>query len=444
MQKRETPESVVMLETFLADKAASEMFLTGPAGTGKTTETRYLVEYLQANNIPYVVCAFTHKACGILASKLPEGAHIDTLHKYLKKRPGLNTHATKVKQLDISIKGGASDRPTIVIVDEFSMVGEQDYLDLMEMQDSEEGTLATIKTLYVGDVYQLPPVGDLQTINPKKPYWLRLQVVHRTSHNDLLNAMTRIVQMIEGAELVPLGSSEHFLRGQDIVQKYLASLTDSKKILAWTNQAVEELNAAVEGRSLPYLGCTVHCSTLQTTFTFDGEPLAWEIQAITTQTGSLQKGSKFKTLEYLLTQKEIDFCQVKDVEGKLITLAYVFGTDTHKNLLKSLSLAATKANQAIHKEFPDTSPAIWAKANYDHKLAKVRSRAWRKLIAVRDNVVCLDFNHAMTVHKSQGSTYSEIYLDIRDLAKCLDMDKILYLRLAYVAISRAAQLVVTN
>ena len=437
-------ESVAMLEAFLADEAAFEMFLTGQAGTGKTTETRHLVEYLQAKNILYIVCAFTHKACGILASKLPEGANIDTLHKYLKKRPGLNTHATKVKQLDISIKGGTSERPTIVIVDEFSMVGERDYLDLLEMQDSEEGTLPTIKTLYVGDVYQLPPVGDLQTINPKKPYWLQLQVVHRTSYNDLLDAMTSIVQMIKGAKLTPLKSSKHFLRGQDIVQSYRASFTDSKKILAWTNQAVEELNVAVEGHSSPYPGCTVHCPSLQTTFIFDGEPLPWEIQAITTQTGLLQRESKFKTLEYLFKQEEISFCQVKNSEGNLENLAYVFGTNTYKNLLKSLSLAATKANQAIHKKFPGASPAVWAKDNYNHKLAKVRSQAWRKLIAVRDNVVCLDFDHATTVHKSQGSTYSEVYLDIRDLAKCLATNKTLYLRLAYVAISRAAQLVVTN
>ena len=54
------------------------------------------------------------------------------------------------------------------------------------------------------------------------------------------------------------------------------------------------------------------------------------------------------------------------------------------------------------------------------------------------------FAHAMTIHKSQGSTYDTVYLDTEDLGMVANMDYIMYLRLLYVAVSRASNKVITN
>lgn len=79
-----------------------------------------------------------------------------------------------------------------------------------------------------------------------------------------------------------------------------------------------------------------------------------------------------------------------------------------------------------------------------HPLAKKRKNAWKYYLSFKSCVICLDFAHAMTVHKSQGSTYDTVYLDTEDIGKCSNYDYELYLKLMYVGISRAAQKVYTN
>ena len=70
-------------------------------------------------------------------------------------------------------------------------------------------------------------------------------------------------------------------------------------------------------------------------------------------------------------------------------------------------------------------------------MARQRAKAWRDHLTFNDLVLCIDFPYAMTVHKSQGSTYDEVYIDSDDLYKCAENNFSLYLKLLYVAISRA-------
>ena len=58
--------------------------------------------------------------------------------------------------------------------------------------------------------------------------------------------------------------------------------------------------------------------------------------------------------------------------------------------------------------------------------------------------MCIDFPYATTVHKSQGSTYETVLLDIKDLGICANSNYNLYLKLLYVALSRASERVFTN
>lgn len=436
-------EALDTLKSFLEDEKAWEMYITGKAGTGKTTTLKHIVEHCIANNINYIVCAFTHKACGVLETKLPPGAIITTLHSYLNKRPGINEHANHKKHVNITMRMSESERPDLVIIDEFSMVGENDYMDLVEMQDPFDETQSKfIKTLYVGDPYQLPPVGDMQTITPKKPYWVELNKVYRTDRDDLLEAMIAITDMIDGRDMEPLRSSEHLIRGQDLVKSYLSSTSTDKICLAWTNKAVQELNAAIAGKPLPEMGDKLFCSTLRHELVYLGVPS--NINQILTPTGTLTLNTKYKTLEFLLSQTFINWIEVENTTlDEPCMLACIFGHYTYKQVLNQLTEEAVAANNKIKAQGVEDVPA-WARVNNTNPLAKQRALAWRKLLAFREAVVCVDFPYAMTIHKSQGSTYEEVYLDSEDLAQCGDNNTTMYLKLFYVAISRASNLVITN
>ena len=123
-----------MLETFkkfFVDTYAESMYITGQAGTGKTTGLYDLVSYCRKNQIAYTVCAYTHKACDVLRSKLPMGADVNTLHSFLEKRPTINVEANKVTQVESnSAAGRAYGEIDVLFVDEFSMIGERDANDI--------------------------------------------------------------------------------------------------------------------------------------------------------------------------------------------------------------------------------------------------------------------------------------------------------------------------
>ena len=428
----------------MADKNAFDMYLTGPAGTGKTTELGKVVAHLMTTRVNYIVCAYTHKACGVLRSKLPPGANINTLHAFLKKRPGINDRATKAGHVDINTKMGDSDKVDLIIIDEYSMVGEKDYTDIAMIQDQNEDGTPSTKLMYVGDPFQLTPVKDMQAIEPSGKYWKQLTKVHRTDHDDLMAIAIKLIAMVQGAPLEPLPSSENFIRGKNIIKEYKATKSLDKIILAWTNQKVQEINFALAGRDRPELLDDLWNSSLRHELVFTRHIEVHEVTHINTPTGVLQLGTKYKTLEFLKDQPFVQFFEVENTTlGEPEIIATHFGTANHKNMMASLTHEAAECNAKIFRQ--TGKPATdWARANPSNKMAKARGLAWRRLLSFKDAVMCVDFPYAMTIHKSQGSTFEEVYLDSDDLAKCANFSTSMYARLFYVAISRAAKKVITT
>lgn len=58
------------------------------------------------------------------------------------------------------------ERVKLLFIDEFSMVGEKDYVDLKAMQYHEESGDLLTKIIFIGDPNQLPPVKDVEVIIP--------------------------------------------------------------------------------------------------------------------------------------------------------------------------------------------------------------------------------------------------------------------------------------
>ena len=440
-----------VLETFvnfLADEAAWDMYITGAAGTGKTTQLKDEVVYCMENDIPYVVCAYTHRACEILRSKLPAEANVTTLHSFLKKRPTINEHAVNVKQIDSNKRAGASACPTVLFIDEYSMLGEKDGIDIASEQDPDYEGVASMKVVYLGDSHQLPPVGDTPYVKPYGDYNI---VLTRQWRNDnvLQEPLQELIGMLEGGPAKPLTSNERFVRGKDIVDEYI-SLVDNVYdaetdcvLLAYTNERVEELNAKIEGRKKPVADCYLFSPTTQQNYRFLG--FVKDPDYIDTPfNGEVHKESKYKTLEYLVKAKHCKFAEVQDTGGNILTVAFTFGHYQYKIKIDELKAAAAKSNADIEKTHRWFKATVWAKNNAKTKLARARAKAWRDFLSYDECVICLDFAHAMTVHKSQGSTFETVLIDTEDLYKCADMNWKMYLKLMYVAISRASTMVITN
>ena len=433
---------------FLEDPEAWEMFITGQAGTGKTTSLKELVDYCIDQEINYLVCAHTHKACGVLRSKLPLGASVSTLWSFLNKRPTVNDDATNIKHLQGKVRTGECDEVSLLFVDEFSMVGEAELMDLRSLQDPDYEGVPNIKIVAIGDLNQLPPVGDMQTWIPGGDHWHKLTKIYRQADgNQLIETLTDLVAMIEGGELSALAENKNFvkdLEGDKLLSMYLSDKADNV-FLCYTNEAVQQWNRELQGRDEPIPGDRLFSPTAHRYFDFVRELETDEIQYIDRlRDDPLFFNSKYKTLEHLLASGMARFFLVKDCENPDLEFVFpvVWGTYSAKLLRNDLGIAGVNANKTI--EAKGHNPKSWAKNNYKHELARIRAKAWRNYFVFNETVLCMDFAHAMTIHKSQGSTFNNVYLDAQDLYKCAQNDFKLYLKLYYVALSRAANNVYTN
>lgn len=435
-------------EDFMIDREAATMYITGVAGTGKTTSLREVLEYCLAKNITAVTTAYTHKAVGVLQSKLPKAAYVCTLHSYLKKCPSINDKALKREHVDTNSQLGIPEQVDVLLVDEFSMIGEKDYMSIVDLQYNENGRVKT-KVVFIGDPNQLPPVKDMQTIVPNGDYWVKLtQIYRQADDNPLIDTLIKLNSYIDGAKPEPLEEHEALERGFDIANLYQLYSVEkplaSKVILAYTNAQVQAINAEVKGRSEPLVLDALFSPTIKKNYTLCSKSnYAIEGFIETLRGEMLEPGSKYKTLETLERMGGIEFFTLEDAEGNMTSRAVVFGHGNYQDKMQELSDAAVRANKDIEQKFKVESKD-WAKENWSHELAKARAKAWKEYMAFKDCVICLDFPYAMTVHKSQGSTYDYVFLDIQDLGRCADKDYTMYLRLLYVAISRASIKVFTN
>lgn len=436
-----------MIDTFIKfmqDEKAWDMYITGAAGTGKTTSLSDVVTYCIDNNIAYIVCAYTHKACSILRSKLPPGANVRTLHSFLGKRPCINTDATKKEHVNTNIKTSDTDKePEVLFLDEYSMVGEKDFLDIREAQDGDYDAIPELKVVWIGDKHQLPPVGDMQAIVPTGKYQSKLTKIWRND-NPLQQPLNSLIAFMDGKE-EPKKLEEvpgYFIRDKNIVDEYKLCKQDCV-ILAYTNKCVETLNAEIAGKNYPDKGDKVFSPTTQKYYTlvdYVDSPEYIDLH----YSDALLLGSKYKTLENLVQSELCSFMILEDEDGDIWQHAVVFGHYEYKVKKEELEHKAVESNNAIEQANRGYKAAAWAKYNPQTTLARTRAKAWRDCLSFKDCVICLDFPYAMTVHKSQGSTFNTVFVDTDDIANCASRNFDLYLKLMYVAISRASHKVITN
>ena len=430
---KDQDRAVIKFNHFVQDGEAFDAYITGQAGTGKTTVLGAVVQYCIDNHIPTVVCAYTHKAKEILIKKLPFEADVRTLHSFLRKRPGINEEAKSLRAMQTTSQFGKPEEIKMLIVDEYSMVGESDAMSIGELQDPDYEGMPKMKVLYVGDERQLPPVGQPFTLQAGGDYVHNLTEVQRQGAGPLLDTICDIVDMIDGKTPIhKLEPNEQFHRDVDIIREYTPG--EDSIVLAYTNRVVEQLNKALnEKMEFNSLSTNIRWSpSLRKELIYISEqPLPLEIL---THSGMLLRDSKYKTLEHLVTMPGIQFGNFQ-IEGENKVIAYVFGHYQYKMMNEKLAQLAADSNA----QFDHANPKSYCQKNPHKKECRARAKAWRDYLTFKECVMCVDFPYAQTIHKSQGSTFEKVYIDNKDLKMLLGHGKMdMYLKLLYVAVSRAS------
>lgn len=136
-------------------KAGHNVFITGPAGTGKTYTVRSIVEWVRSAGIPFGITATTGAAAILIGGK--------TLHSYL----GIGLARKPVDQLVMDTKTKKKWilrkllNTKLLIIDEVSMMSDE-LLDkvsgyLSELRKNPR-PFGGIQVVFVGDFHQLPSV----------------------------------------------------------------------------------------------------------------------------------------------------------------------------------------------------------------------------------------------------------------------------------------------
>jgi nucleoside-triphosphatase THEP1 len=182
MQKRDETNTIFQLAVNLVNDTSRHIFLTGKAGTGKTTFLRYIKEHTQKNTVivaPTGVAAIN--AGGVTMHsffQLPRGTFIpghiqrDGVIGYVE----INDKHSLFKNIHFtSNKRELLQEAELLIIDEVSMM-RCDMLDaidtiLRHVRKQPDTPFGGVQVVYIGDLFQLPPVVPEQEWNILKEYY---------------------------------------------------------------------------------------------------------------------------------------------------------------------------------------------------------------------------------------------------------------------------------
>jgi hypothetical protein len=223
------------MENFIDEKDPFDfMVLCGAAGTGKTSVTAALIGYLNSLDKPYKISAPTGRAARILGRKAKTTT--STIHSMIySPKSDIETGRVTFK-----LKIGHNTNPSIYIIDEASMISKEVDKEV-GMFEVEKGLIFDLigyikkanvnnKIIFLGDHYQLPPIGELQsfalnkdflekTFNLKGSAYLLTEVKRQEDGSYILENATEIRKAIDDKK------ATHPIRGTQ--SKDFSSAADS-------------------------------------------------------------------------------------------------------------------------------------------------------------------------------------------------------------------------
>ncbi len=365
----------------------SYIAVAGYAGTGKTTVMGYAgAKMIQDNpEMSIAWCAPTGKAASVLKSKLEDfGAlndlsEVNTIHGHIYRL----SKAGRGGDLLFHKKSGEVFAYDLVVVDEASMITRTMFQDLLSFGK---------KLIFIGDSGQLPPVGDV-AFAPLINTDLVLKTVHRQA---LKNPITAMATEVRNGGTIPYGC-----RGTEFC-KIKRQSSVFQKIF---RQFVDKI---CEGETM--ILCGLNNTRIQLNRT---------LRAMLGFRGSLPlSGEKLVCLK---NRKDVDLFngQIVDVSesGQYLDnkSCYVVGLENGGAVLAYSGALNTPPGPALREKMADDYENI------------------RECCADEEPFL-FDFGYACSVHKAQGSEWSNVLLyDERNR----HMDDIDYARWLYTGITRA-------
>lgn len=414
--------------------------LTGYAGTGKSFLVQYIIEDLEKNWKNYQLCAPTHRAKAVLERFT--GRSGMTIHKLLSLSPNLNIMELDMRDLQFTLKGKASFFPerSIIICDEASMVNDYLYDTLLEKCLQVDS-----KIIFVGDSSQIKPVNSTQiskVFSQESSYTLT-EIFRQDLNNPigdiLFEARTTFISTFSDIES-PYGNLKCFYNPLDMFKEmipYFKKAIENKdilevKLLSYTNDRVKSFNIKIQE------------------IIFGLEKEYYKGQFITAY-------DNFKSGYYEFFNS-MDYIIVEEPEDVLITIKNVGVYPGYKLVVYDEGSNSNLTFEVISKRLSLDDYTYIAKSLDDLRIAAIdaktrKSRSsgllWKQYFEAMDSFTTpvdlyyrgrlirsksIDYGYAVTLHKSQGGSIGNVFIDMKSISYCRDPQE--QRQLQYVGLSR--------
>lgn len=420
--------------------------LNGGAGTGKTTITKAFINSLNIPRNRIAVTAPTHKAKKVIqnATNFPA----ETIQKLLGLRPDVELDRFDPNNPVFNAIGEDTiGYYKIVIIDESSMINKEAFNLLVKKSKQYN-----VKLLFLGDAYQLPPVNEVisKVFSEVEHKSTLSQVVRQEDTNPMAEMLKIIREDVKNktnfgiSKMIQMGESIYNntgfrclsnekvgnipLFGDAMMEYYYSSIyevdKDYIKILSYTNKSIEKWSIAIRKKLLKEdADKLINVGELLTGYnTIQGGRGDIVIQNSSDYiiTGITRNVSEFGIEGFSTT-----------MESETGAIRNVFIVDTTNDINRNLFIQHynEKVNIAKAKK-GGYWRAFYTFKNFHLVLNDIYDNA--------GNFICkkdLYYGYGVTVHKSQGSTYGNVALNLTNIYTNRDVSE--RNRLVYVALSRA-------
>lgn len=448
---------------------AVQAVLEGPAGTGKTTLLIALVLEAALHEFRVAVTAPTHKAAQVLTNKLqfwqekyptlliPDAV---TIHSFLRLKPKKVTPKSPEGFVQSS-RPPSFKHYDLIILDECSMVGEELFKYADATRNHFKGLL-----LFTGDPFQLPPVNERRkskTFESK----LHIQLTEVLRHGGpILDLATKVRKFQYIPQIFPAQNEESEIKTFDseveILDDWLEELHDLHLsnpeavheydeivLLCWMNKNRRTFNklarARLFGKNAPPYQDGVVLIALKPIMSNKSDDILYGNNASI----RIESAVHFNKMPIpTMPEYAYDMWQLVTAENHTI---YVIADHEREQWEKDIRALG----KVIQKEVETTQAALdqglAIRKNKSHPtgishadLTELRNRAsdaksrWpTEYFRLKEFFADVDYGYALTIHKSQGSTYSNVYV-FPDYTKSRNES----VPLLYVALTRASKKVV--
>ncbi|MDR3071029.1 MAG: AAA family ATPase [Endomicrobium sp.] len=367
----------------LIDKSDDSVFVTGNAGTGKTT---FLHHYVTHTNKKIVVLAPT----GVAALNCKG----QTVHSFFNFKPDVTL--SKIKKKKLSEKSIYKKVETIII-DEASML-RCDVLDCIDKflrlnREKHKEPFGGVQMVFIGDLKQLPPVIKNEERHIfkslyKSPYFLS---AHSICESTLHIVELKKIYRQQDADFIALLNA---VRNCNISDKDLNEL--NKRVL------LHDLNKPM----------TVYLTTTNDRAAFINHQYLAKIkseQAIfTAETENIKEDSKSFPAQYcLVVKKKAQVMMLNnDTKGRWVNGSIGVICDIKKDFYSDKTLICVKF---LNGKIEFVEPYKWElfkyKWNEKQRQIETESAGFFKQYPLK-------LSWAVTIHKSQGKTFDNVTIDM--------------------------------